>query len=55
MRRRAEDEEEGLILPSWRAMGANADVGPTTVANRSATMESFIVNDVEDVVCLSLS
>ena len=42
--RRVEDEEEGL-LPSWRAMGANADVAPTTVASRSATMESFIVSD----------
>lgn len=37
--RRAEDEEG--VSPLWRAMGANADVAPTTVV--SATMESFIV------------
>jgi len=39
--RRAEDEEGPS--PSWRAMGANADVAPTAVVSRSATMESFIV------------
>jgi hypothetical protein len=31
-------------------MGANADVAPMTVVNRSALMDSFIViNGVEDV------